>query len=124
MGIMERRKRIVILGNSLILGTLGESLRRCGQFELTALVPQLPEARELEALKPDAVFFDLEAPRSEMVFSLLESHPRLLFLGISPDSNVVKMWAGRQLRELSTQGLLEVIDEQLKNLQLESDIKG
>lgn len=109
---MEKRQHIFILGNSLILSALDESLRRGGQFDLTSLA--LPEdARELEAMKPDAILFDLETPHMENIFSLSENCSRLLLVGVSPDTNIVKVWVGRQLQELSMEGLLAVIKDQL-----------
>lgn len=105
---MEKRQRIFILGNSLILNGLGESLQRSGRFDLTSL--DLPkDARELEPMKPDAILFDLESPDKESVFSLSENCSKLLLVGVSPGSNIVKVWIGRQLHELSMQGLLAVI---------------
>ena len=110
--LMEKRPHIFILGNSLILNALGESLQRSGHFDLTSL--ELPkDVKELEPLKPDAILFDLDTPHTESIFSLSESCSKLLLVGISPDTNIVKVWAGRQLRELSTQGLLAVIKDQL-----------
>ena len=111
---MEKQQHIFILGNSLILGALGESLRHDGRFDLTILT-QPPQACELESMKPDAILFDLESPHLESIFTLPASCPKLLFIGISPDTNLVKVWVGQQLHELSMQGLLAVIDEQLQN---------
>ncbi|MHB8962655.1 MAG: hypothetical protein ACYC5K_05830 [Saccharofermentanales bacterium] len=109
---MEKRQHIFILGNSLILAALSESLRRGGQFELTSLA--LPDdVKELEPIRPDAILFDLETPHMESIFSLSESYAKLLLVGISPDTNIVKIWFGRQMRELSMQGLLTVIKDQL-----------
>ena len=113
---MDISRRICLYGNSVILGTLGASLRRRPQFEVTTLMPPLPGARELATLKPDVVLFDLQATQTEAVFSLLESCPKLLLIGVNPDTNLVKMWAGRQLRELSTNDLLKVIDGQMTEL--------
>ena len=62
-------------------------------------------------MAPDVVVFDLEATRPEAAFSLLERCPSLKLIGISPDSNLVRIWSGKQLRELSTQDLLDVINE-------------
>ncbi len=107
-------RRICIYGNSVILGTLGLNLRTYPQFELTNLVPPWPDRQHLEELKPDVIFFDLEAEHPETAFSMLDRYPDLLIIGISPDSNLVKVWSGRQLREISTQGLLEMVDEQVK----------
>lgn len=109
---MENRQRIFILGNSLILNALGESLQRCGHFDLTSL--ELPvDIRALEPMEPDAILFDLETPRMESIFSLTERCSKLVLVGISPDTNIVKVWVGRQLKELTMQGLLAVIHDQL-----------
>ncbi len=108
---MEKRRRIVLFGNSIILGTIGASLRRSSRFEVITLPPSQPE--DLKDMAPDIVLFDLEAERPEAAFSLSEGCSRVLFVGISPDTNLVKMWSGQQLRELSTLDLLEAIDQQL-----------
>ena len=105
-------RRICIYGNSVILGTLGLNLQTYPQFELINLIPPWPDRQHLEGLKPDVIFFDLEAEHPEAAFSMLDSYPGLLIIGISPDSNLVKVWSGRQIHEISIQGLLEMINEQ------------
>ena len=107
------KQQICILGNSLILGALGECLKNGGRFELTRLM-RTPQASELETLKPDAILFDLESPQCESIFNLSACRPNLLLIGVSPDTNLVKVVAGRQMHELSVQGLLTVIDEHLR----------
>lgn len=118
---MEKRQHIFILGTSLILGALGETLRRNGQFDLTSMA--LPhDVSDLASIKPDAILFDLETPHLESVFSLSESCSKLLLIGISPDTNIVKVWVGRQMRELSMQGLLAMIKDQLDVSMVEGGI--
>ncbi len=112
---MDMVQRVFLCGNSVILGSLGISLRRHPQFEVTELTPPLPGSRDLTALNPDVVVFDLKTVHKESLFSLLESCPGLLLVGISPDTNLVKMWSGWQMNELSTRGLLEAINVQLKS---------
>lgn len=112
---MELSRKILFYSNSVILGTLAASLRDYPQFKVIILGPPLPGRQCLEKMKPDIIFFDLEAEHPEDIFSLLKVCPGLLLIGISPESNLVKMWSGRQLRELSTQDLLTVINEQLKD---------
>ena len=112
---MEKRRRILLYGNSVILGTLSSLLRDCPQFEVILLLPPLPGRQRLEEMKPNVIFFDLEADHPEDAFSLLDTCPNLVLIGVSPDTNLVKVWSGRHLRELSTQDLLKVIDEQTKN---------
>jgi hypothetical protein len=106
--------RICIYGNSVILGTLGLNLRQSRQFEVTNLIPPLLETQELADLKPDIIFFDLEVHRPRAILALLETLPDLMLIGVSPDSNLVKVWSGRQIQEISTQGLLEMISEQFR----------
>jgi hypothetical protein len=107
---MEKRRRIVLFGNSIILGTVGASLRRSLQYEVITMPPADPG--DLNSLAPDVVLFDLEAARPGYAFALLESQPGLLLIGISPDKNLVKMWSGQQLRELSTTDLMKAIEQQ------------
>ena len=107
---MEKR-RIALLGNSLILDTLGESLRRFPQNEVVRFSAAPIEINEIASVKPEVALFDLDSSRPQAVFSLLESCPGLILIGVSPDGNLVKMWAGQQLHELSTQDLLQVINQ-------------
>ena len=44
---METNKRILLYGNSLILESIGDRLRRCPQFEVTTLLLPLQELQKL-----------------------------------------------------------------------------
>jgi hypothetical protein len=114
---MKANRRILLYGNSVILGSIGASLRQCSQFEVTTCESPHGDPRVVEALKPDILLFDLEATQTEEVFSFLENDRAVVLMGISPDINLVKVWSGRQLREISTRGLLEVIHSEMKDLQ-------
>lgn len=105
---METR-RVILFGKSVILGTVGASLRQRPQFEVSSLAPPFPPVDELRVMAPDVILFDLAAGRPEAAFALLETCPNLLLIGMNPDSNEVLMWSGRQLQELSTQELVQVI---------------
>ena len=118
---MKPRRRILLYGNSVILGSIGASLQRSDQFEVRKLTPPLDEALKRNTDKPDILLFDLETPHKEAVFSYLESNPGLLLVGISPDINLVQVWSGREFRELSTQSLLEMIKGGTKDLPVTSD---
>jgi len=72
------------------------------------------EINRIADLKPEVIIFDLDSPRPQTVFSLLESEPEVVLIGVSSDSNLVKIWTGRQLREMSIQDLLKVIHEQVR----------
>lgn len=106
---MTTRKRIVIYGNSVVVGSVGASLARARQYDVIHLPLPVPSASELAALAPDVVVFDVDSGHAEAAFSLLETCPGLLVLGISPDGDVVRLWSRRQYRARSSRDLAALI---------------
>lgn len=102
---MAERRRILLYGNSIILGSVRASLARSPEFELTSLSAPRPTQAELEAMAPDVILFDIENSHPEAAFALLEAGSDLLLLGISPDGNVVRQWSGHQHYQLTTDEL-------------------
>ena len=110
---VKEKRRIVLYGNSVILGTVGARLRRCADFEVTALAKLPEQEQEVRNLKADAVLFDDDATDGTRLLALLETHTHVVLVGMSPGVNLVKVWSGRQVRELSLQGLLDVINDEI-----------
>ena len=106
---MTTRKRIVLWGNSVVVGGVGASLERAQHYEVIHLPLPVPGASELAALAPDVVVFDVDSGHAEAAFSLLETHPGLLVLGVSPDGDVVRVWSRRQYRARSSRDLAALI---------------
>ena len=117
---MKATKRILLYGNSVILGTIGLSLGLYSQFEVTKLALPLKEAQKIDDAKTDILLFDLETTHPEAVLSLLETNPTLQLIGISPDINLIKVWSIREMREVSMQDLLQVIKSEAKDSPVES----
>ena len=117
---MKATKRILLYGNSLILGSIGASLGHYSHFEVTKLSPPLQEKQKVDAANTDIILFDLETTHSEDVLSLLEINPTLQLIGISPDVNLVKVWSIKELREVSMQDLLRVINSGAEGTPVES----
>lgn len=107
---MGEQRRVLLYGNSVILGCVGASLKSACRFEVVPLAPPLPGSEGLEALQPDVILFDAENGRPEAALSLLNSLPNLIVLGISPDGNVVRRWSSREYHELSTGELAVLIE--------------
>jgi hypothetical protein len=107
---MSKPKRILLYGDSVVLGCIGASLERAGKFELTCLSQPLPDRSQLEALCPDVILFDAQNGRPAPAFALLEKCPDLLLVSIDPDGNSVRVWSGRQYQELSTMDLTALIE--------------
>jgi len=123
--LVKARRRILLYGNSLISGVIGAGLRRCSGLETTALTTSLPNMQALNAPRPDILLFDSEVPHTQAVFSLLKADPAVMLIGVSPGTNLVDDWSGRQLRELSMQGLLDLIKSAANGLRKEgSDDSG
>jgi hypothetical protein len=106
---MSVNQQIFLYGNSVILGSIGASLRRCSQFDVTTIATPLQEAQTFDNPKPNIVLFDLEAPHIEAVFFLLKTNPTLLLIGVSPGINLVQIWHSQQLQGISMHGLIEMI---------------
>jgi hypothetical protein len=120
------RRRVVLYGRSVILGTLGASLDAYPDLEVVSISPPFPSAQELSSLAPDVILFDMETPRPEAAFALLGTCPGLLLIGVDPSTNQVLVWSGRQFRELSTQDLVRVMreDHPVPSIQQERNHSG
>lgn len=108
---MATDKRIVLYGKSVVVSGVGASLEHVSQFEVLHLTSSSAGLPHLQAMSPDVVVFDVESRLAGPAFSLLETRPGLLLLGISPDGNVVGLWSRRQYRVRSSKGLAELIEE-------------
>ena len=109
---MKAGKRILLYGNSVILGTIEAGLDRFSEYEVVTL--KLPQ-KESICLGPaiiDILIFDSQRTRPEEVMCFLRANSALLLIGIDPDVNQVQLWSSRQIRELSTQGLLKLLNNQ------------
>lgn len=113
---MKTTKRILLYGYSLILGTIGASLRLYPQFDVATLIPLQQETQHVDAAETDALLFDLATTRPESVFPLLGTNPTLQLIGISPDTNLIRVWSTMELREVSMGDLIRVIESEAKDL--------
>ena len=107
---MEKR-RVVLYGKTVILGSVGASLRRCPDLEIIPLASPFHTALELGEYAPDVILFDVQASRPDAAFSLLETRPGLLLIGIDPSNNQVRLWSGQEFCQLSTQDLARIISK-------------
>lgn len=107
---MKASKRILLYGNSVILGSIGASLSRFSEYEVVKL--QLPQEKSqlLESTIIDILIFDLQITQPEEVMYFGKANANLRLIGVDPDVNCVQLWSGHQLRELSTRDLLELVN--------------
>jgi hypothetical protein len=113
---IEATRRVLLYGNSIILGSIGAGLRQSDALEVTACESPIEDPNLLDSLQPDIILFDSEATQAEGLLPLLESYPSVLLIGVSPDVNLVRVWSGHQLREMSLKALVEIITGETRRL--------
>lgn len=109
------RRRVILYGRSVILGTVGASLHRYPELEIIALSPPLPGPEELGKLHPDVILFDAYRDRPDAAFSLLRDLPNLLLIGVDPDGDELLFWRSGQGSIPSTDEFVKLITEGLKD---------
>lgn len=106
---MNKRRRVLLYGGSVILGTVGASLARYPDLEIVALSSPLPDVEALEDLAPDAILFDVNLERPEAAFELLKICPNLLLVGVNPENEQVRLWSSTQGEVVTADALLKLI---------------
>lgn len=106
---MNRRRRVILYGGSVILGTVCASPARYPGLEIVAILPPLPDDAALEALAPDVILFDVAYGRPDAAFTLLKNCPDLLLVGINPENEQVRLWSSRQEDVVTADALLHII---------------
>lgn len=108
---MERRRRIILYGQSIILSSVGASLRRYAGLEVVPLAAPWPAAPDLAALAPDVILFDTAIEYPEAALLALAAGREVLLIGVSLASAEAVVWTGRQMSACSAQDLVDKILE-------------
>lgn len=103
------RWRVVLYGNSVVLGALKASLERYAELEIIPLSSSIPRAEELGALAPDVIIFDTGSAQPAPIFNLLRELPDLLLVGVDPELADLALWTGKQNQAVSAEDLVQTI---------------
>jgi hypothetical protein len=107
---MEKRRRVIVLGETLVLAGIAASISKDRDNEVVAHA--LPAGRrELCALQPDVVIFDLDAVQPDFQYNLAQDLPGLLLIGVDSKTNRVVLWRGQPAEGLSSQDLAQIIHQ-------------
>lgn len=111
---MGEQKRIIVLyGNSLVMGGIGANLSNQPNLSLHQVQSDGPElARQLAALHPDVLIFDLATDRPDDIWDWLQEQPHCLLLGIDLHRQQIHQWRGQQTRALTMQDLVTAIQQE------------
>jgi len=105
----EKRQRIIVYGDSVVLDGVRASLKHASQLEIISLdQPPASLAENLPDLHPQAVIFDLGSVSPDFPLALLHQ-ANLVLIGIDPETHQALVWSERHLSEPSMQELVEII---------------
>ena len=108
---MGKRWRVIIYGNSLILGAVGAILRHCLDADIIPLSKPLPEAQKLSDMSPDVVIFDLEGAHPDSKLSLMQGEHDLLLLGVHPSTHELLILSRHEAQTRDIVDLIKVIQQ-------------
>ncbi len=104
------RIRVAVCGSSLHMVALAASLRANPNVEVSCCGTGAEAlARDLDALAPAMVAFDLDDLPGELAIALLRDRPELLLIGIDPSSEKILLLSGRQEEPLSAAELVQML---------------
>lgn len=106
-----QRRRVILYGNSVLLGAIGAILEHYSELELVPLAAPLPSAGELGALTPDVIFFDSGSAPADLqaLFTLLQECPSLLLVGANPENAPLMLWSSGRCDAVTAADLRQVI---------------
>ena len=108
MNSMEKKQRVIVIGNTVVMAGIEASLGLDPNCEVVdyALTVDQPG---LSGLHPDVVVFELEALRPELLGRLSNELSGLLLIGVDPSSDELLVLSGQRTRAYTTEDLLQVI---------------
>jgi hypothetical protein len=108
---MDKPRKVVLYGNSLVLGGMKASLQSYPNLQIITLdISSETGLRDLCTLDASVVIFDLATVPSEFPLSLLHEQPELVLIGMDAAGEKLLILSGQQARTLTTSQLVQMID--------------
>jgi len=109
-GIVKEMQTVVLIGNSLLMSSIGASLQDCAGLQVLTVDAEVHDAAyRLGVLQPDVVLFDLGAAQRDFAMTLWKAQPDLLLIGVDLATNQALVLSGHRTRAYTTEDLLQVI---------------
>ena len=109
--IMEKRVKVVLYGNTLVLAGLQASLAAYAGLEVLCVAEPLADAQEFSTLRPDVIIVDAAAIPAPPLRLLNDLPPDLLLVSVDVATDRVQVWSGQQLSAASTHDLVALIGQ-------------
>jgi hypothetical protein len=118
---MEKRKRVVVYGNSLSMAGIVASLKADTTLEVLCI--NIDSPRDLQSVDENdiaAIVFDLDDPPLRLDITLLRDLPGMLLIGVDPSRDEMMVLSSRPTQALSVADLVNVIGQKDSNLKIQS----
>jgi hypothetical protein len=110
---MKRQRRVVLVGESLLMDAVETSLRAMQGLHVMRTRATAGDVGErLRMLRPDLVIFDWDAPHSQFVLPFIREQPDIPLLALDIHCSKVITLSGQQFSTPSMNALTQVIDRQ------------
>jgi len=106
---MDEKKRIIILGESVVMAGIRASLNTKTDFEVITLKINDKLLSEMFDLQPCIVIFEVGSIDNRIPEVLIQHQNSIFMLGIDPENNQALLWQGTQLGSVSVDDLVEII---------------
>ncbi len=108
---MNTARKVALYGNSLVVSSIGESLKESPRFEVKQIEGFLcDDSPESNTAWPDVILFDLSSAPDDLTISLLRKHPTVILIGVDLAGNKMLVLSGEHCRPLTADDLFKVIE--------------
>jgi hypothetical protein len=109
---MEKRRRVVVYGNSLNMAGIVASLKADASLEVLCVNIDSPEAlQSVDENDITAIIFDLGEPPLRLDITLLRDLPGLLLIGLDPSRDEMLVLSSQPTQAISVADLVNVIHQ-------------
>jgi hypothetical protein len=109
---MEKRRRVVVYGNSLNMAGIVASLKADTTLEVLCVNMDSPRAlQSVDENDITAIIFDLAAPPLRLDIPLLRDLPGLLLIGVDPSRDEMLVLSSHPAQALSMADLVNAIHQ-------------
>lgn len=121
---MEKRRRVLVYGNTLSMAGIAASLKGEPGLEIIIVDPKDPTAQQnLKAFDPETIIFDRSDQHSILDLALLREQSGLLLIGVDPSSDEALVLSGKLSRVLTIKELAKLVSAQVVQLTTEDEGK-
>ncbi|MHB1132694.1 MAG: hypothetical protein ACYC4L_09945 [Chloroflexota bacterium] len=108
---MEKRRRVVLYGTSLVLASIGKSLEKYAHLEIVSADAGAPlSPARLVALEPDVLLLDLGGVGLEAALTVSRERPNLVVIGLDPAGERLLVLSGWRAGTLTSADLVKLIE--------------